>query len=63
MSKKLTNEQLTLEALVEAKAIFEMFLEGRGKDSAYWDMKFTAWQLDSDGIKRIQRFEIENEAK
>jgi len=54
---------LTMRALVAARDAFWKVLEADGNDPAYWDIRFTAWQVDSSFTHRLARVEIEREVK
>ena len=54
---------LTMRALVAARDAFWKVLEADGCDPAYWDIRFTAWQVDSSFTHRLARVEIEREVK
>ena len=53
----------TCTALLKARDAFHQHLNGCGYDPAYWDIKFTCWQLTSNDFQRLRRFEIEDEVK
>ncbi len=50
-------------ALVKAREAFTKYLEDLGNDPAYFDIRFTAWLLDSNFEKRLEKIEIEQEIK
>jgi hypothetical protein len=58
-----TIELRTMKALIAAKEAFKKCLEDEGYDPAYWDIRFTAWELDANLEHRTQRYEIEGEVK
>ena len=50
-------------ALRQAKQAFQKFLSANCYDPAYWDLRFTAWEVSSDFTTRLRRYEIEDEVK
>ena len=58
-----STDQITLEALIKARGAFDKYLEDYGYDPAFWDTRFTAWQVDSSLSQRLRKFEIEGEVK
>jgi hypothetical protein len=58
-----TIDLLTAGALESAKEAFGRYMSDRGYDSAFWDIRFTAWRKDSTLSQRLQRYEIEDECK
>lgn len=58
-----TLEELTFNALLEARKAFEDYVSKYSCDPAYWDLKFIAYQKDHSFKERLQRFEIESELK
>ena len=50
--KEKSLEVETMEALVKARDAFHQYLEGLGYDPAYWDIRFTAWEVDSEFTTR-----------
>lgn len=51
----------TATALEKAQEAFDKYLSKLGYDSAYWDIRFTAWLKTSDDFKRYKKIEIESE--
>jgi len=56
-------EEETMTALVKARDAFQAYLESLGNDPAYWDYRFTAWEVDSSFTTRLKRIELESEVK
>lgn len=56
-------EMDTMQALLKAKEAFNQHLEDLGYDPAYWDIRFTAWEVDSNFEHRLTKIEIEGEVK
>jgi len=54
---------ITMEALEKAKEAFNKRLEYEGYDPAYWDIRFTAWEVGDNFTTRLRRYEIEDEVK
>ena len=54
---------LTMKALNEARKAFQKYFSDRGYDPAYWDYRFTCWEVDSSLTSRLHRYEIEGECK
>ena len=63
MSEEKTIEQISWEALGKAIAAFQDFLEEEGYDAAYWDYRFTCWEVGENFTVRLRRYEIEGECK
>lgn len=61
--KEETFDGAILEGLLKARDAFEKYLEDCGYDSAYADIRFTAWVVDSGFTTRLRRMEIEGELK
>lgn len=55
--------EITIKALNNAKEAFNKTIGDEGYDSAYWDIRFTAWEVDSNFTTRLRRYEIEDEVK
>ena len=56
-------EEITMLALGKAKKAFNKFLEDNYYDPGYWDIRFTAWEVDCNFTRRLRRYEIEDECK
>jgi len=63
MSEEISDEELTMRALVAAKDAFNKTLEDAGVDGAFWDFRFTAWIVDSAFTTRLTKIELEHEVK
>ncbi len=57
------DDELTMKALCAAKKAFFKTISDEGYDSAFWDIRFTAWMVDSEFTTRLKRIEIEEEVK
>ena len=55
--------EVTASALMAAKRAFEAYLDSLNLDAAYWDTRFTAWLLDCNFERRLEKVEIEGEVK
>jgi hypothetical protein len=54
---------LAYRALRAAEKAFLKVFEDDGTDAAYFDFRFTAWLVDCNFEKRLERIEIEREVK
>lgn len=55
--------ELTIGALGAAKDAFYKYLSDLGYQTAFWDIRFTAWKKDSTLSERLSRYEIEDECR
>lgn len=58
-----TLEELTMRAVMKAKAAFDAQLELFGYDPSFWDIKITAYMLDETLSVRLCKLEYEKELK
>lgn len=58
-----SDELMAAGALDHAAKAFQDYISKEGLNPAYFDIRFTAWVVDSGFEKRLARIEIERELK